>query len=130
MRPEMTGFRNRELGGRSERVAADYLRRKGLRILEVNHRCRLGEIDIVAREGKRVIFVEVKSKGGHAYGRPEEMITTAKRRKLTALALAYLRHRGWRGRPARFDVVTILWLPDGQADLKHYRCAFPAEGVW
>lgn len=126
----MKGFGKRELGGRSERVAAEYLRRMGLRILEVNHRCRLGEIDIVAREGRTMVFVEVKSKGGPAYGRPEEMITAAKRRKLTALALAYIRKSGWRGRPARFDVVTILWLPDGMADLRHHRSAFQAEGAW
>jgi putative endonuclease len=120
----------RELGNRSERLAARYLRRQGLRILEMNHRCRLGEIDIVAKEGETVVFVEVKSKGGGERGRPEEMITAAKRRKLTDLAASYLSGHGWHRRRARFDVVTVIWGPGREKTLKYYRNAFDAEGRW
>jgi putative endonuclease len=120
----------RELGDRSEQLAARYLRRQGLRILEMNHRCQLGEIDIVAKEGETVVFVEVKSKTSRERGRPEEMITAAKRRKLTDLASAYLGRRGRRRGSARFDVVTILWGPGGEKTLKYYRNAFDAEGGW
>jgi putative endonuclease len=120
----------RKLGAKSERIAAGYLRRRGLRILEINHRCRLGEIDIVAKDGATVVFVEVKSKRGGERGRPEEMITAAKRRKLTNLASAYLSRREWRRGPARFDVVTILWGEGRKRKLNYYRNAFDAEGGW
>jgi putative endonuclease len=119
-----------QLGKKSEQLAARHLRRQGLRILEMNHRCRLGEIDIVAKEGETVVFVEVKSKTSRERGRPEEMITAAKRRKLTDLASAYLGRRGWRRGPARFDVVTILWGPGREKTVKYYRNAFDAEGWW
>jgi putative endonuclease len=119
-----------QLGAKSEKLAARYLRRRGLRILEMNHRCRIGEIDIVAKEGETVVFVEVKSKTSRERGRPEEMITAAKRRKLTDLASAYLGRRGRRRGSARFDVVTILWGPGGEKTLKYYRNAFDAEGGW
>ena len=120
----------RELGERSERAAARYLRRRGMRILEVNYRCRLGEIDIVADEVGTVVVVEVKSKGGPRFGRPEEMVTMAKRRKLTVLAVTWLRHRGYVGKGVRFDVVAVDWAGGSLMEVRHYRAAFTAEGVW
>lgn len=123
-------LRNRDLGKRGEARAAAYLRHRGFRILETNYRCRLGEIDLVAVEGGTVVFVEVKSKRGLDRGRPEEMITPAKRRRLTLLARAYLQSRGWMKRPARFDVVAVEWGDAPAGSLRHYRNAFPAETTW
>ena len=119
----------RERGSRGEGIAAAWLDRRGYRILARNVRCRLGEIDIVAADGRSVVFVEVKGKGGGAHGRPEEMVTRAKRRRLTLLARWYLQQRGWLARPARFDVVAIDWGPAGAA-VRHIVDAFPAEGAW
>lgn len=121
---------NRGLGERSEKAAARYLRLRGMRILERNYRCRLGEIDIIAGDGGTVVIVEVKSKGGNRFGRPEEMVTAAKRRKLTALAVTWLRHRGYAGKGVRFDVVALEWDGGSLVEVRHYRGAFRAEGMW
>ena len=111
-------------------MAAAYLRRKGFRIVEVNARCRLGEIDLVATEGETVVIVEVKSKGGRSHGRPEDMLTAAKQRRLTLLARTYLQRRRWLYRPARFDVVAIDWEGRGGERIRYYRDAFPASERW
>jgi putative endonuclease len=116
------------LGRSGEECAAAFLRRRGFSLLEANYRSRLGEIDIVALDGEVVVFVEVKSKSGPRYGRPGEMLTPVKRRRLTRLALAYLQMKGWLGRPARFDVVSIDWSEDPEGAVRHYRNAFEAAG--
>jgi putative endonuclease len=120
----------RELGTIGEERAASFLRSAGMRIIVSNYRCRLGEIDLVAVEGRVVVFVEVKSKRGSSHGSPEEMITAAKRRRLTMLARWFLMVRKWTGRPARFDVVAIDWKRDRAGAVTHYRNAFPASGAW
>lgn len=121
---------NRAVGARGEEEAARYLAKKGFIIVERNCRSPLGEIDIVALDGETVVIVEVKSKSGKNRGTPEDMITSAKRKKLTLLALGYLRARRWRGRPARFDVVAVEWRGEDVGDLRHHRNAFPPEGGW
>jgi putative endonuclease len=120
----------RRMGVRGEEVAAAYLRRKGFRIVEVNARSRLGEIDLVAMEGETVVIVEVKSKGGRSHGSPEDMLTAAKQRRLTLLARVYLQRRRWLARPARFDVVAIDWEGSGGERIRYYRDAFPASERW
>ena len=120
----------RRLGAHGEDLAAAALRRKGMRIIERNFRCRLGEIDVVAEDGETVVFVEVKGKSGPNFGRPEEMVTPAKQRRLTALARHYLQRRQWHRRPARFDVVAICWKDSRRRRVTHYRNAFPACGGW
>lgn len=120
----------RELGARGEELAAAYLKRKGFRIVEVNARCRLGEIDLVAMEGETVVIVEVKSKGGRSHGSPEDMLTVAKQRRLTLLARTYLQRRRWLSRPARFDVVAIDWEERAGERIRYYRDAFPATERW
>ena len=124
-------FGTRLFGDRGERAAAKHLRRQGLRIIARQHRSRLGEIDLIALDAGRVVFVEVKTRRSNAAGRPEEAITTAKQRQLTRLALEYLKRRGWLGkRPARFDVVAVTWPDDGsKPKIVHYRDAFEATGV-
>jgi putative endonuclease len=125
-----SGGNRRALGAAGESAAAEYLRKRGYRILESNVRCRLGELDLVALEGGTVVFVEVKSNRGGRYGAPEEMVTPAKQRRLTRLALWYLQRRGWLGRPARFDVVAVDWDRMGAASARHFPNAFPASGSW
>jgi putative endonuclease len=102
----------------AEGLAAAFLEREGLRIVERNYRCRFGEIDLVARSGPVLVFVEVRARSSEAFGGAAGSITGTKRRRLVAAARHYLaRHRV--DRACRFDVVlvrgregAIEWLAD------------------
>ena len=100
------------LGERGENMAARYLRNQGLKIIVRNFRCDGGEIDIVARDGKTLVFVEVKTR---AYDdpAPEEQVNTIKQHQITKAAPIYLARYGIPQPPARFDVVAVVW-PEGR----------------
>ena len=99
--------RNKE-GRLGERLARLRLVLSGYRIVEVNYRTRYGEIDIVARDGDELVFVEVKTKRSKEYGPPEEEVDGRKQQKLTRMALMYLAEkRGGHDAACRFDVVTV-----------------------
>jgi putative endonuclease len=121
----------RWFGTRSERAAARFLRRQGWRILVRNYSCPLGELDLVALEGHCIVFVEVRSTGNDDTERPAFSVDPAKQKRLTALALYFLRQKRLLDRPARFDVLAISW-PDGQREprIVHHRTAFEAVGRW
>ena len=103
----MSADARQQLGEYGESVACQALRRRGYEILDRRVRQRGGEIDIVARDGDVVVFVEVKTRAGAAFGGASAAVTPLKQRRLTALATAYLAHRRWIDRPCRFDVVTV-----------------------
>jgi putative endonuclease len=96
-------------GKRGESAAAEYLSSSGIKIIERNFRCPLGEIDLVAKDGKTIVFVEVRARQADGICSPEESITIYKRRRLTRAALWYLKQRGLLDSHARFDVVAIRW---------------------
>lgn len=101
------------LGRRCEDLAAEHLRGQGYRIIERNVRMRFGELDVVARDGPALCFVEIRARSSTRFGWPEESVTPQKRRRLIRLAQGYLqRLRGAPG-PVRFDVLSILLGPDG-----------------
>lgn len=79
-----------ESGKLGEQLACSELKKKGYRIIETNYHCRQGEIDIVARQKDCLVFIEVRTKTGNAYGSPEESVTAQKQRRLTATAMDYL----------------------------------------
>jgi putative endonuclease len=114
---------NKELGKRGERLAVDYLKKKGYRIVETNYRTRKGEIDIVCEHRDCVVFVEVKTRRSLAFGEPEEAVNSRKRKRMLLTATRYLTEKY---RPdkvdCRFDVITIL--EDGKRTLKHIEDAF------
>lgn len=83
-------------------------------MLERNFRCRYGEIDIVAEDEHDLVFVEVKTRRGVAYGRPEEAVTLRKQRKLIELALYYLDLHACSERSWRIDVVAVQLSPAGK----------------
>lgn len=121
------------LGRRAEALAADYLAAHGMRIVERSWRSPLGEIDLVGIEMQTIVFVEVRSRVGRSQGEPWETIRQTKRRKVSALAVDYLkRHPASAGRQARFDVVSVVWGdPAGRShELEHFPSAFPLEGPW
>ena len=119
----------RWFGTRSERAAARFLRRQGFRILARNHTGPLGEIDIIALDGRCIVFVEVRSTGGDDPARPAESVDNVKQRRLTDLALDFLRRNRLLGHTARFDVLAISW-PANQREptIVHHRQAFEAVG--
>jgi putative endonuclease len=94
-------------GKSGEDLACAELRRRGYAILARRYRRRGGELDIVARDGATVVFVEVKTRAGTAFGAGGEAITARKRRRMAEIALDYLARHGLDGCPCRFDVVAI-----------------------
>ena len=114
------------LGDKGENVAARYLRNQGYRIIERNVRSEAGEIDIVARDGRVLVFVEVKTR---AYDdpQPEDAVNRDKqRRRLTRAAKAYLTRYGTPQPAARFDVVAVLWPTNQDPVIRHTPDAFEA----
>lgn len=106
--------RARELGRRGERLAADYLRHLGYRVVGSGFLARRGEIDLVCRHGDRLVLVEVKTRSSGAFGTSSESVGGRKRRALNAAAAEYRALAGWRG-PIDFAVVAIDG--DGQPEL-------------
>ena len=119
----------RWFGTRSERAAARFLRRLGYRILARNYTCPHGELDLIAADGRCVVFVEVRSTATDDAARPAESVGDVKQRRLTDLALYYLRQHRLLEHPARFDVLALSW-PAGRREprIDHYRQAFEAVG--
>jgi putative endonuclease len=103
----------RTLGDRGEDLAAAALKKQGYKILARNYITPLGEIDLVARQGKTVVFVEVKTRTGHGYGSPQEAVHPAKQARLRRLAEYYLKQQRLQSAPVRFDVVGIIIADEG-----------------
>ena len=102
-------------GIKGEEEAARFLTRCGYAILEKNVRTRVGEIDLVAKEGKTLVFVEVKTRDGSAFGLGAEAVTAVKQRRMTQLALDYMTRHHLTHVPCRFDVVSIRFDAGGPA---------------
>lgn len=94
-------------GEKGESIAVRYLKKKGYKILEKNYRTKLGEIDIIAKDKDTLVFVEVKSRRSWQFGNPKAAVTPAKQRKISKVALYYLKTNDCSNAKARFDVVTI-----------------------
>ena len=110
-----------ETGRRAEDMAAAFLQAKGLTVVERNFRAKVGEIDVIAREGDEIVFVEVRARASKDFGGAAASVGGAKRRKLIRAARVWLAARGWEG-ACRFDVVAI----DG-GRLEHIPSAFDAS---
>ena len=95
------------LGKIGEDLACRELERRGYAIVARRYRRRCGELDIVARDGATMVFVEVKARDGRLFGGAAEAITALKRRRITAIALDYLVRHHLSDCPCRFDVVSI-----------------------
>lgn len=118
------------LGRRGEDAAARYLRKLGYIIVARSHRDQIGEIDLIAVDGRTVVFVEVKTRTSHDAGHPADAVDEAKQRRLTRLALAYLKRHDLLECSARFDVVAVTWPADsGRPTIEHFQNAFEAVGL-
>lgn len=123
--------RGRSLGQRGEAAAARFLKKKGYILVARSDRMRLGEIDLVAVDGRTIVFVEVKTRRSHEAGHPADAVDEDKQRRLTRLALTYLKRHNLLEYPARFDVVAVTWADDRRAPvIEHYQNAFEAVGQW
>ena len=94
-------------GRESESIAVKQLKKQGYKIVEQNYRSKLGEIDIIAKDKKTLVFVEVKARRSDRYGSPKWAITPKKKRQMSKVALYYLKVTKQTNVKARFDVVTI-----------------------
>jgi putative endonuclease len=109
----MKGSHRIRTGKQGEDIAVALLKKRGYRIIERNYRCPLGEIDIVARGGDAVVFVEVKSRKTEEFGDPQFAVGLAKQKKLSRISLMYLEEKHLFPCNARVDVVAIKMLPEG-----------------
>jgi len=94
-------------GKAGEETAVRFLKKKGYKILEQNYTCPVGEIDVIARDRKTTVFVEVKTRRTLSYGSARLAITPRKQRKISMVALYYLKSNQQMRQRARFDVVTV-----------------------
>ena len=123
-------FPEKSLGDRGEDAAAKFLKRQGFHILARSLDSPLGELDIVAVDGRTVVFVEVKTRRSDDAGRPSEAIDQRKEQRMTQAALAYLKSNRLLGYSARFDVVAITWPDDARTPkIEHYKNAFSPVGA-
>lgn len=125
--PKPTPETSASRGRRGEAAAVRYLRSHGYLVERANVRFPVGEIDIVAREGDTLCFVEVRSRSSHEWGAPSESITHAKRQRLIRAARWYLARCQAPVAEARFDVVSVTWEKEGAPGLELIRGAFTAE---
>lgn len=114
-------------GTRSERAAKSFLKRQGFCILRTNFSCKFGELDLVARDGDCLVFVEVRSTGTDDLNRAAMSVDHKKQRQLTKLAEFFLQKYHLENHNARFDVIAIAW-PNDQKDptIQHFPNAFEA----
>lgn len=98
---------NTDIGNQGESLVCEYLRNQGYKILERNYRIRGGEIDIVAREGDTLVFVEVKTRYSDEYGPPQESMTPWKIKALLKTARFYVQKINWGDREYRLDFVGV-----------------------
>jgi putative endonuclease len=121
----VTRHGRQRLGDAGEAAAAQLLTGSGYRIVARNHRCRLGEVDLIAEQGELLVFVEVRTRATAAFGGPEETVNLRKRRRIIAAARDYLARRRGPERGSRFDVVAVVDGPGGPR-LTHFENAFDA----
>ncbi len=115
---------NRAVGAKKEEAAAAFLSRKGYLICEKNYRSKRGEIDIIAKKDKYLVFVEVKYRKNTSFGNPEEAVTLQKQCIISQVAQVYMLTHGYRLETSvRFDVIAI----EGE-HIRHYENAFLFRG--
>lgn len=111
------------LGKEGERLAEEYLKKKGYKLVERNYRCSMGELDLIVLDRRVVVFVEVKTRTGHGFGSPFEAVEFRKQHKMIQVAQYFLTEKRLHQRDARFDVVGISW-PGGDPVVEHIENAF------
>lgn len=115
----MARSRHLALGRYGEDLAARHLTAAGLVLLDRNWRCELGEIDLVLRDGRVLVFCEVKTRSSHAFGSPFEAVTAVKLQRLRRLGARWMAERRVRAADVRIDMVGIVRPRTGPATVEH-----------
>lgn len=112
-----------ETGATGENLARALLEHKGYAILESNWRYKRAEVDIIAKDGETLVFIEVKTRSTDAFGKPEEFITPQKESLLVAAASAYMEQTGhdW---AIRFDIISVIYRSERDYRIEHFEDAF------
>lgn len=120
------GLSPKELGREGEKLAAEYLRKLGYKIIEQNYRYSKGEIDIIAEdpEDGYTVFVEVKTRQNLEFGEPEYAMTERKKKQVRKIAELYLYEKEITEIDCRFDVVAIMLRSKRKPSIRHYKNAF------
>ena len=113
-------------GAAGESFAAEYLERHGYTVLERNYRCRFGEIDVIARDARFLVFLEVKTRGQGSAADPLEAVSAAKRRKIVRTAMTYLQRNPTRLQP-RFDGAAVRTRSGVPESVRYLENAFFCE---
>ncbi len=100
-------YQRQHLGKKGEKIARLFLEKQGYKIIVVNFRTKSGEIDLIAKDGETLVFVEVKTRSSGQFGSPLDAMTFHKCRQISKVALEYLLKNGDVDQPARFDVVAV-----------------------
>jgi putative endonuclease len=117
----------RWFGDRAERAAARHLKKLGWRILVRNFACDFGELDLIALDGRTIVFVEVRSTEDRDLQYPAASVDYAKQKRLTKLATYWLQKKRLLDHPARFDVLILGWPRDAvEPTIQHFQNAFEA----
>ena len=114
----------RALGKSGEEAAVRYLESKKFRIIERNFRFLRGEIDIIAYDGKTLVFVEVKARKSKEFGPPEEAVTSLKQRQIKRVAQGFLVQRNLQDTECRFDVLSLSYHEKTRFQIHHLKDAF------
>ena len=117
------GMEKKELGKKGEDLAVRFLKKKGYHIIERNYVCKMGEMDIIAREKDILVFVEVKTRTSTMFGPPQLAVNPKKQSQMSKVALHFLKEKKLEDVKARFDVVAILLGPKG-AEIELIKDAF------
>ena len=109
-------------GKKGEIIAVNYLKKQGYKILETNYKNKVGEIDIIAKDGSYLVFIEVKTRTSSMFGDPLEVIDEQKQYKIRQVATMYLMKTNQLETPVRFDAIAILG--DEDHEIRHIKDAF------
>jgi putative endonuclease len=118
------GTNNKPLGDRGEQLAVEHLERAGWMVLSRNFRIGHREVDLVARRGEVVAFVEVKTRAGLGFGHPLEAITAKKRREIQTVAQVWVERHGRPGDVYRYDAIAVLILAGAEPRIEHVEDAW------
>ena len=117
----------KQVGNKGESLAENYIKRKGYKIIQRNYRCRLGEIDIIAKDDDTIVFIEVRTKQNENFGSPQDSVTSTKISKISKTALRFIQEKNLSGFSYRFDFIAITF-SQGKPNIEHIENAFMPNG--